>query len=90
MFAGAILQGASQLCQKHDEKNFECLSCGKMFSDQSNCKRHIRTNHLGEDKNATCPNCNKVELKTNMKRHLNKYCVNRHLYVEDAQQLQYY
>ena len=61
-----------------------------MFSDQSNCKRHIRTNHLGEDKNATCPNCNKVELKTNMKRHLKQYCANRHLYVEDAQQLQYY
>jgi len=87
---GALLQGASQLCQKHDEKNYECLSCGKMFSDQSNCKRHIRTNHLGEDKNATCPNCSKVELKTNMKRHLKKYCVNRHLYAEDTQQLQYY
>jgi len=87
---GVLLQGASQLCQKHDEKNYECLSCGKMFSDQSNCKRHIRTNHLGEDKNATCPHCNKVELKTNMKRHLKKYCVNSHLYVEEAQHAQYY
>jgi len=87
---GVLLQGASQLCQKHDEKNFECLSCGKMFSDQSNCKRHIRHNHLGEERNATCPHCNKVELRTNMKRHLKKYCVNRHLYVEDAEQLEYY
>ena len=89
LFAGILLQGANQLCKKHDEKNFECISCGKMFSDQSNCKRHIRHNHLGEDKNAICPNCNKVELKTNMKRHLKKYCVNRQLYAEDPQQ-QYY
>jgi len=87
---GVLLQGASQLCQKHDEKNFECLSCGKMFSDQSNCKRHIRHNHLGEERNTTCPHCNKVELRTNMKRHLKKYCVNKHLYVEDAEQLEYY
>jgi len=86
---GALLQGANQLCKKHDEKNFECLSCGKMFSDQSNCKRHIRHNHLGEEKNTICPNCNKVELKTNMKRHLKKFCVNRHLYAEE-QHLQYY
>jgi len=88
---GDLLQGANQLCQKHDgEKKFECLSCGKMFSDQSNCKRHIRQNHLGENKNAVCPNCNKTELKTNMNRHIKKYCVNRHLFVEEPQQLTYY
>ena len=83
-----LIQGASQLCQKHDEKNFECLSCGKMFSDQSNCKRHIRTKHLGEEKNATCPNCEKQILKTDIKRHMKKHCANRHLY-QEQQELQF-
>jgi len=85
----AFIQGASQLCQKHDEKNYECLSCGKMFSDQSNCKRHIRIKHLGEEKNATCPNCEKQVLKTDIKRHMKKHCANKHLY-QDQQELQFY
>jgi len=78
----ALLEGANQLCQKHDDKNFECLSCGKLFSHQSNCKRHIRIEHLGEQKNATCPNCEKQVLKTDIKRHMKKHCSNRHLYQE--------
>ena len=82
LFAAALLEGANQLCQKHDDKNFECLSCGKYFSHQSNCKRHIRIEHLGEQKNATCPNCEKQVLKTDIKRHMKKHCSNRHLYQE--------
>merc|ERR1712096_314183 len=45
-----LLHGASQLCQKN-YKNYSCLSCGKTFTDQSNCKRHIRIKHLGEEMN---------------------------------------
>ena len=82
LFAAALLEGANQLCQKHDDKNFECLSCGKYFTHQSNCKRHIRIEHLGEQKNATCPNCEKQVLKTDIKRHMKKHCSNRHLYQE--------
>ena len=82
LLAAALLEGANQLCQKHDDKNFECLSCGKMFSHQSNCKRHIRIEHLGEEKNAVCPNCEKQVLKTDIKRHMKKHCSNRHLYQE--------
>ena len=58
-----------------------------MFSDQSNCKRHIRIKHLGEEKNATCPNCEKQVLKTDIKRHMKKHCSNKHLY-QDQQELQ--
>ena len=84
--AAALLGAANQLCQKQPDGNFSCLTCGKAFSNQSNCKRHIRIEHLGEDKNAACPNCQKQVLRTDIKRHMKKHCQMRHL---AGQELEY-
>merc|ERR1719483_2019249 len=80
----ALLQGAAELCARLDNGSFSCLSCGKAYSDQGNCKRHIRMDHLGESKKVFCPNCNKQENKINIKRHMKKYCPNCHLFDESA------
>ena len=84
-FTAALLEAANQLCLRQDDGTFACLTCERPFSNQSNCKRHIRLEHLGEDKNATCPNCEKQVLRTDIKRHMKKHCANRHLYVENTQ-----
>jgi len=81
----ALLEAANQLCQRHDDRTFGCVTCGRMFSNQSNCKRHIRTEHLGEDKKASCPNCSKQVLRTDIKRHMKKHCANKHLALDDLQ-----
>jgi DNA-directed RNA polymerase subunit RPC12/RpoP len=83
--AAALLEGASQLCHKQADGTFGCLTCGRMFSNQSNCKRHIRTEHLGEDKHATCPNCTKQVLRTDIKRHMKKHCANRDFATDTTQ-----
>jgi len=81
----AMLEAANQLCHRHADGTFACLTCERTFSNQSNCKRHIRLEHLGEDKNATCPNCEKQVLRTDIKRHMKKHCANRHLFAENIQ-----
>lgn len=83
--AVAMLEAANQLCHRHADGTFACLTCERTFSNQSNCKRHIRLEHLGEDKNATCPNCEKQVLRTDIKRHMKKHCANRHLFAENIQ-----
>jgi len=81
----ALLEAASNLCQRLDDRSFSCASCGRTFTNQSNCKRHIRIEHLGEEKNATCPNCSKQVLRTDIKRHMKKHCANRHLATEELE-----
>jgi len=81
----ALLEAANNLCQRQDDGSFACLTCERFFSNQSNCKRHIRLEHLGEDRNATCPNCEKQVLRTDIQRHMKKHCANRHLFAESIQ-----
>jgi len=51
------------------ESGFSCTECGKHFSDQSNCRRHVREKHFGQDQD-TCGICNKQISKRNIARHV--------------------
>jgi len=55
------------------ETGFSCTECGKLFSDQSNCRRHVREKHFGQDQD-TCAICNKLISKRNIARHV-KNCM---------------
>jgi len=55
------------------ETGYTCVECGKQFSDQSNCRRHIKEKHFGQDQD-NCPVCNKIISKRNLQRHV-KICI---------------
>jgi len=53
-----------------------CYSCGfcqKEFRDQSNCRRHVREKHFGQDKDS-CPLCGKILYKRHIQDHM-KRCI---------------
>jgi len=68
---GVEHQGVSNYVQKK-ESGFDCGMCGKEFSDQSNCRRHVKEKHFGADQER-CPVCYKAISKRNLPRHI-KIC----------------
>jgi len=58
---------------RRTESGFSCVECGKYFSDQSNCRRHVREKHFGHDQE-TCRICHKFISKRNIARHV-KNCM---------------
>jgi len=58
------------------EAGFSCTECGKQFSDQSNCRRHVREKHFGQDQD-TCRICNKLISKRNIARHVKNCMIHR-------------
>jgi len=69
---GAGQQGVSNYVLK-TESGFTCAECGKQFSDQSNCRRHVKEKHFGAEQDS-CPVCNKVISRRNLPRHV-KICI---------------
>ena len=52
------------------DKDHKCESCGKLFSDVRNLKRHIRTIHENSEKNHKCELCGKAfSLAHHLKNH---------------------
>jgi len=51
------------------QTSFLCRGCGKEFRDQSNCRRHIKEKHFGQDQGA-CPLCYKTLSKRYIKDHI--------------------
>ena len=51
------------------QKDYKCNSCGKLFSESGNLKRHIHTVHKGH-KDYKCNSCGKLFTESgNLKRH---------------------
>ena len=50
-------------------QGFSCQLCGKLFSDKSNCRRHVRETHqkLGQ---YACSFCNKVLHRSKIQHHM--------------------
>jgi len=73
-YAGADAYAGQELEQDKDPSNhviqftdnsvypsvekFQCQDCGKVFSDRSNCRRHVKEFHFGEGQ-VSCQNCGK-------------------------------
>ena len=63
-------------------EKYQCLQCGKVFSDRSNCKKHIKIIHFGEkEARDCCPYCQKLMLKKNISQHVKNSCLLRMNYV---------
>jgi len=56
-------------------EKFRCASCGRIFSDKSNCRKHIRVLHFGlKERQGACPYCNKWMLKKHISTHIKNSC----------------
>ena len=40
-------------------ERFQCAVCAKVFTDKSNCRRHIKSTHF-EEAQVSCSGCGKV------------------------------
>ena len=61
--------------EKIDHQTYRCVECGKVYNDQSNCRRHIKIAHLGQKElRDYCPFCEKLLLKREIKRHIKNTC----------------
>jgi len=50
---------------------YSCGFCGKEFRDQSNCRRHVKEKHFGQDKEY-CPLCAKLLYKRHIQDHMKR------------------
>jgi len=50
---------------------YSCGFCNKEFRDQSNCRRHVKEKHFGQDKDY-CPLCSKLLYKRHMQEHIKR------------------
>ena len=56
-------------------EKFRCVLCGKIFSDKSNCRKHIKVLHFGvKEPQDPCPLCSKPILRKNMSAHVKNNC----------------
>jgi len=60
---------------RHSLEKFRCASCGKIFSDKSNCRKHIKILHFGvKERQDACPYCCKWMLKKHISTHIKNSC----------------
>ena len=54
-----------------NDQGFSCQLCGKLFSDKSNCRRHVRETHQKMSQYA-CPFCSKALHRSKIQRHMSQ------------------
>jgi len=66
-----ILDNSTNPCME----KFRCVSCWKIFSDKSNCRKHIKVLHFGvKERQDACPHCKKLMLKKHISTHVKNSC----------------
>jgi len=78
--ASQLVEAVYDNYQPNVEK-YRCTQCGKVFSDKSNCRRHVKLVHFGEkEPQDHCPQCHKLMLKKHINHHARNSCPQRQMY----------
>ena len=78
--ASQLVEAVYDDYQPNVEK-YRCVQCGKVFSDKSNCRRHVKLVHFGEkEPQDNCPLCQKLMLKKHINHHARNSCPQRQMY----------